>query len=256
MYCPKCGGEAVESQRFCKSCGTNLQLIHNAIKSGDNPLGPLGVDLDALKQSAMDFANSWKTNWTGLKQEHAKHWKGATIGMTRDQTMREVRRLTREELRRRNLPRPKEWMSYSWQHNLKKGLISLLSGGGLGILLYNLGHEAVNSGVLKEIPELSQAQYNGIERLATIIWLVALIPVLKGLGQIIYAAFFAESMATLSERYTVRSDDVAEPRTGPLNYQESAQQSFDELKEPPASVTENTTKFFEGARTQTRRESQ
>jgi len=252
MYCPKCGGEAVASQRFCKSCGTNLQLIHNAIKSGDNPQGPFGVDLEALKQNAMDFASSWKTNWEGIKQEHAKHWKA----MTPEQTRREVRRLTREELRRRNLPRPKEWMSYSWQHNLKTGLISLFTGAGLGYFLFKLGQEAINSGILNEIPDLTQAQHNGIERLAQIIWLIALIPLLKGLGRIIYASFFAESMATLSERYTVRSDDITEPITGPINQQEPAQHSFEELNEPPASVTENTTKFFEGARAQTRRESQ
>src|SRR5215212_5169853 len=129
MYCPKCGGGAVESQRFCKSCGTNLQLIHNAIHSGDSAQGPLGVDVEALKQSAMDFANSWKTNWTGFKQ----------AGMAHEHTKREMRKNTRDETRRRNLPRPKEWMSYSWQHNLKSGIISLLTGGGMGVLLYNLG---------------------------------------------------------------------------------------------------------------------
>ena len=128
MFCPKCGAEAVEGQRFCKSCGTNLQLIYNAIKSGDTPQGPFGLDLDALKQSAMDFANSWKTSWAGMTQEHEKHWGGATKEQQKPLTEREIRRRTREELQRRNLPRPKEWMAYSWQHNLKVGLGSLLSG--------------------------------------------------------------------------------------------------------------------------------
>jgi hypothetical protein len=246
MYCPKCGGEAVESQRFCKSCGTNLQLIHNAIHTGDSAQGPLGIDVEALKQSAVDFANTWKTNWTGFKQH----------GMAHEQTKREMRRNMRDETRCRNLPRPKEWMSYSWQHNLKSGIISLLTGGGMGVLLYNLGREAINSGVIREIPELTQGQYNGIEHLAAIFYLIALIPMLKGLGQIIYASFFAESMATLSERYTVKLEPVTEPITGSLGAQETAHSGFDELGPQPPSVTENTTKFFEGARTQTRRESQ
>src|SRR6185503_15558777 len=187
MYCPKCGGEAVESQRFCKSCGTNLQLIHNVIKSGDSAQGPFGLDVEALKQSAVDFANSWKTSWAGIKQEHEKHPKTGWAGLADIHTRREVRRVTRDETRRRNLPRPKEWMSYSWQHNLKSGIISLLSGTELGILFYNLGREAINSGIIREIPELTQGQYNGIETLARIFWLFALIPVLKGLGHIIYA---------------------------------------------------------------------
>ncbi|HKP86086.1 MAG TPA: zinc ribbon domain-containing protein [Blastocatellia bacterium] len=256
MYCPKCGGEAVESQRFCKSCGTNLQLINNAIKTGDGAQGPFGIDVETLKQSAMDFATSWKTSWAGVKQEHEKHRKGDWSGFSQAQIRREQRRATQDEIRRRNLPRPKEWMSYSWQHNLKSGLISLLTGAGLGFLLYNLGQGAISSGVLETIPELSQPQINGVARLASLLWLIALIPMLKGLGQIIYAAFFAESMAKLSDRYTVRLEPRTEPITGSLNSQEPPQQAFDELKEPPASVTENTTKFFEEARAQTRRESQ
>ena len=246
MYCPKCGGEAVESQRFCKSCGTNLQFIQNAIKSGDGTQGPFGVDVEALKQSAMDFANSWKTSWAGLKQAGHEH----------EQSKREMRRNMRDEIRRRNLPRPREWMSYSWQHNLKSGIISLLTGAGTGVLFYKLGQEAINSGVLLEIPRLTQSQYDGIARLASLFWLIALIPVLKGAGQIIYAAFFAESMATLSERYTVQLEPKTEPITSSINAQEPPRPEFDALNEPPASVTENTTKFFEEARAQTRRESQ
>lgn len=256
MYCPKCGGEAVESQRFCKSCGTNLQLIHNAIKSGDGAQAPFGLDVEALKQSAMDFANSWKTGWNGIKQEHEKHWKGGMAGISLEQSKRDLRKATRDEIQRRNLPRPKEWMSYSWQHNLKAGLTGLLTGAGLGILFYYLGREVVDSGILKQIPEINPGQVDGLERLAKLFWLITVISMLKGLGQIIYAAFFAESMATLSERYTVKLEPVTEPITGPLNAQQPAQPVFDELSGPPPSVTENTTKFFEEARAQTRRESQ
>ena len=255
MFCPKCGAEAIEGQRFCKSCGTNLQLIYNAIKSGDTPQGPFGLDLDALKQSAMDFANSWKTNWAGMTQEQEKQWGGATKEHQKPLTEREIRRRTREELQRRNLPRPKEWMAYSWQHNLKTGLGSLLSGAGFGILLYYLGQEALNSNILEQIPRVTEQQLRGLEYAARMVWLIALIPMLKGLGHIIYAAFFAESMATLSERYTVR-DPVTGPLTSPQPQRDTAQTDFEALNEPPPSVTENTTKFFEEARAQTKRESQ
>jgi hypothetical protein len=255
MYCPKCGAEAIEGQRFCKACGTNLQLIYNAIKSGDTPQGPFGLDLDALKQSAMDFANSWKTNWAGMTQEHERQWSGITREPKKPLTEREKRRRAREELQRRNLPRPREWMAYSWQHNLKAGLGSLLSGAGLGILFYYLGQEALNSHLLEEIPRINAEQLKGLEFAARMIWMISLIPMLKGLGQIIYAAFFAESMATLSDRYTVR-DPVTGPLTNPQPQRDTAQTDFEALNEPPASVTENTTKFFEEARAQTKRESQ
>jgi len=43
MFCPKCGGESLEGQRFCKACGTNLQLINDAIRTGDSPAGKRSV---------------------------------------------------------------------------------------------------------------------------------------------------------------------------------------------------------------------
>jgi predicted membrane protein len=34
MYCPKCG-ERAESSRFCRSCGTNLARVSNALSDGE-----------------------------------------------------------------------------------------------------------------------------------------------------------------------------------------------------------------------------
>ena len=62
MFCPKCGGESLETQRFCKACGTNLQLINDALRTGDSPPGPFGIDVEALAKNAKDFAQSWKTS--------------------------------------------------------------------------------------------------------------------------------------------------------------------------------------------------
>jgi hypothetical protein len=249
MYCPKCSTEAAEGQRFCKTCGTNLQLINSALSGSGGAQGPFGLDLEALKQSAMDFRDSWKSGWS----EHAGKEVHRNIA-------RNTKRQIRDELKRRNLPNPHQWMSYSWQHNLRSGLLSLLGGAGLGVFLYFFGQEAINSHIIQEIPKLTEGQKNGIEYLMRILWLISLIPMLKGLGHIIYASFFAESMGTLSERYTVRgplTSDQTEPltreQTGPLPTQP---RSFEALNEPPASVTENTTKFFEEAKAQRRRETQ
>jgi len=60
--------------------------------------------------------------------------------------------------------------------------------------------------------------------------------VLKGLAQILYAAFFGESLATLAERFIPQ----AEP--------ERTTSGFESLAEPPSSVTEHTTQFFEESR--------
>ena len=63
MFCPKCGSESLETQRFCKACGTNLQLINDALRTGDTPQGPFGINVDELTKNAVDFAKSWKTSW-------------------------------------------------------------------------------------------------------------------------------------------------------------------------------------------------
>ena len=253
MYCPKCGAESANGQKFCKTCGTNLQLINSALSGTGGAQGPFGIDLEALKQSALEFRDSWKSGWS----EHK-------AGEIHRGIVRDTRRQIRDELKRRNFPNPNQWMSYSWQHNLRSGLMSLLGGAGLGVFLYYMGHAGIESHFLDGIHELTDGLKNGIEYWMRIIWLIALIPMLKGLGQIFYASFFAESMATLSDRYTVRgpltsdqTDPLTREQTGPLPTQPQPEpRSFAELNEPPASVTENTTKFFEEANAQRRRENQ
>ena len=246
MYCPKCGFEAMNNQRFCKQCGTNLQLIHDTLKGGDSAQYPFGLDLEALKQNAMEFAKSWKT---GIHYE----WKGHTNPGEMRPSARELKRQAREEARLRNMPKPKEWLAYSWQHNLRDGLISLFTGVGLGILFYYLGQEAINSGVIRDIPRVTERGLEGIERGLRWVWLLGLIPVLKGLAQIIYASFFGESIATLSERFTVpiaAKTSLQNPDTNNLDnatapQPEHARRNFDGLDEPPSSVTEHTTHIFD-----------
>lgn len=263
MYCPKCGAEAIQTQRFCKLCGTNLQLIHDTLKSGDSPHTPFGIDVEKLTQNALEFAKSWKT---GLHGQLHEPWKPHMNPVDKRHSARELRRQAREEARLRNLPKPKEYLSYSWQHNLRDGLISLFTGVGIAVLFYYLGLEAINSGVIRDIPRVTDRQIEGIERGLRWVWLVGLIPVLKGFAQIIYAAFFGESIATLTEKFTpprtsVISQQDTEPvtrdhATSPAIPQEQAQRSFDELTEPPSSVTERTTHIFDSAQPQTKRETQ
>lgn len=268
MFCPKCGAESVEGQRFCKACGTNLQLIHDALRSGDSPQGPFGINVEELAKNAKDFAESWKKSWSGAGGRERTGHGQRVIGLKVDQahidsmrTARQLRRQAREEARLRNLPRPKEYMSYSWQHNLRNGLLSLFWGGGFGFLLYYLGQTAINEGLIKQLEESSNGHVHGLEPLVRIIWLLALLPVLKGLAQIVYAAFFGESMATLTERFTPPMAALPEPSpairqdTAPVAQQDTAR-SYEPSVEPPPSVTERTTHIFEDEKSRAQRESQ
>lgn len=232
MFCPKCGNEAGEMQRFCKSCGANLQVVSDALGKGEDTLGQLRLDVDSLKRHAVDVARSFKAGIGGLaingESEHARS------------------RHKLEAIKEKRTPKPKEWLGYSWQHNLRDGLVSLFSGAGLGVFLYYMGRIAISEGAIRSIEELPNVHINGLEPLVRMIWLVALIPMLKGLAQIFYAAFFADSIANLSEKFLPKETVQQEPP--PVNYIP--------LGDTPSSVTERTTQFFEDAPTPANRESQ
>jgi hypothetical protein len=229
-----------------------LQLINDALRTGDSPQGPFGIDVDALAKNAKDFAQSWKTSWSGAG---SKDWQKET-----HHTARELRRRAREEARRQNLPKPKEYLSYSWQHNLRNGLLSLFWGGGFGVFLYYVGKTVIDSGLIQQLEDHPNVHVHGLDPLVRMMWLIALLPVLKGLAQIIYAAFFAESMATLTGRFTPppalpEPSFVLRQDTAPVAQQETAR-SYEPSVEQPPSVTEHTTHIFEDEKSRAQRESQ
>lgn len=252
MYCPKCGGESVEAQRFCKACGTNLQLINDALRTGDSP-GPFGLNVEELAKNAKEFAQSFKSSWSGANFKvgvHDVHGSRSQEVRDRIRAARLIRRQAREEARRQNLPRPKEYMSYSWQHNLRNGLVSLFWGTGLGVLLYYLSQNAIDSGLIRRLEESSNGHVQGLEPIVRMVYLIALLPMLKGLAQIFYAAFFGESMATLTARFTPAAQ-LPEPQpfirqnTAPVEEREAVGRGYDPSDNPPPSVTEHTTHIFE-----------
>jgi hypothetical protein len=253
MFCPKCGVDSLEAQRFCKACGTNLQLINDALRTGDSPAGPFGLDVEALARNAREFAQSFKTSWSGAagRISGSEHHAARSEASEQRRIAHEIRKQAREEARRQNLPKPKEYMSYSWQHNLRNGLMSLFWGAGLGVLLYYLSQNAINNGLLERIEEASHGRVQGIEPLVRMFWMIALLPMLKGLAQIFYAAFFGESMATLTERFTPPRASLEEPKpflrhdTAPVDDREPARPSYETPTTEPPSVTEHTTHFFD-----------
>jgi hypothetical protein len=258
MFCPKCGSESLETQRFCKACGTNLQLINDALRTGDAPQGPFGIDVDALAKNAKDFAQSWKTSWSGGGDEKNRHNQQRVVGL---RLTREIKKQAREEVRRQNLPKPREYMSYSWQHNLRSGLVSLFWGTGLGVLLYYFGKTVIDAGLIQQLEENPNIHVHGLDLVVRMMWLIALLPVLKGVARIIYAAFFGESMATLTARFTPQPALEAAPAairqdTAPVVERESVPRRYEPSVEPPSSVTEHTTHFFEETKPQAKGETQ
>jgi hypothetical protein len=248
MFCPKCGIETVESHKFCKSCGANLQLVSDALKSGDDTLGQLRTDFDALKRSLGEVAKKIKVDlglgpYAGTKQQ-AGDDSCAVFGIDVGKKNRSTHPLARSEARHDRAIKPKEWLQYSWQHNVRDGLISLFGGVGLGIFLYYMGAEVIRSGVLDQVEVLSRAR--GIESIIRLVWLVALIPVLKGFAHLAYAAFFSESIATLTERFMpalMPPSQTYDASVNPTNTARVPIQNYPSVA--PASVTEQTTNILE-----------
>ena len=261
MFCPKCGAESIEDdQRYCKSCGTNLKAINDVLEKGDSKPNVFGVDLEGIVESVKKSVGEVNINKDlrprrrrsgrePRQEDNYNRW----LEYEQTRTKVEEERVRRQQLRQ---PKPKEWMSYSWQHNLKAGLMSLLSGAGFGIFLYYFGRIAIDSGLLLEIAPKMEVSATVLEPFARMLWLFAAIPVLKGLGQIAYAAFFAESMATLTERFASRALSEAKdekflftkPPTRDTAPQADLEPAFDDATEAPPSVTESTTRTLAEAR--------
>ena len=251
MFCPKCGGEAAGDQKYCKTCGTHLQMIYDALGGSEHKGVYGGIDVEALSRNARKFAESWKSGWMGA--EIRKHrWSGAgdawKAGWDRSTAQNKPAVTVAPQP---PMPKPREWLRYSWQHNLREGLTSLFAGTGLGLALYYFSRPPYIADVLKGIPALSHGNnvdLEAIARLASLIWLFAAIPVLKGLGKIGYAAFFAESMAKLTERFIPKPQPaqiVTAPQS-PLPREEEPVRNFENLSEPISSVTDHTTHIIDG----------
>jgi hypothetical protein len=229
-----------------------MQLVSQAIKRSDDTLGQIGIDVEALKRNALEFARSVKdgihTSFTYAKQQAAHSQEGEKSGKTTKELEKHTSVKSRSELRHERAIHY-ELIKHSWQHNLKNGLISLFSGLGLGILLYYLGRTAINSGTVADIEQLVEHQVRGIEQLLSMLWLFALIPALKGFAQLIYAAFSGfsgQSIAKLTERFPAPQQQVQEPEYF----------TMPSLGEPPSSVTDHTTELFEESTPKFKREAQ
>jgi hypothetical protein len=254
-----------------------LGAVNDVLEKGDSkPEGNKGFK-DVALDVASTIADTIKDNisnvtvnqnarggrpqpgWAIRKQAEMEKWSKIGADIERAKERKREARLKRREARQADLakpqmPKPKEWLSYSRQHNLKHGLITLLGGGGFGIFLYYASKMALESGLVQQIEDVAQQHpVVGLEFGLRVIWMIAAIPVLKGLGQLIYAAFFAESIKTLAERFAppVQAQlpeknfvkDTAPQNSSPI---------FESVIPPPMSVTEGTTKFFEESESEPR----
>lgn len=220
MYCPKCGTESPEDQRFCRSCGANLKVIGKAVALSEavarSDRGPLPVIKEMMRS---------------VKVEHTTD----EISDALEQMNREITRnfSAAVHIRPDVLQGKGEPPERRRESHIVKGTASLFSGIALMIFLYYFSGALV----LKIPPEeLAKLPFE-LEPVLRVAWLVGLMPALSGAGRIIAGLLVrpARDGAAVAAGQTVPSLGQ-----GPVP------------GEPPGSVVEHTTELL-GHKTPTRR---
>src|SRR5262245_21572577 len=58
FFCPKCASPTVQGQHYCRSCGTNLRVILDAIENKRSP-----IDFETLKRDLRDLGSSLRSGF-------------------------------------------------------------------------------------------------------------------------------------------------------------------------------------------------
>lgn len=168
MYCPQCGTESPQEQRFCRSCGANLKVIGKAVALSEAVARSDRGPLPALKEMMRS-----------IKIEHTTD----EISNALEQMNREItRNFSASVYIAPDVPERKEELPEQRRENhIVKGTVSLFSGIALMIFLYYFAGALV----LKVPPEKLAKLPFELEPVLKIIWLVGLMPTLSGLGRIV-----------------------------------------------------------------------
>lgn len=210
MYCPNCGSQFSEGQKFCRACGTNLAIISKAVTLSD-AIGR--SDRGALPKIKVALGN------INLEQVSADIARGLEHLTTEIQCSVPTDRVNRRRSRPPEQQREK---------HLVEGFKSFLGGIGFMIVLYILGGVLV----LKIPPEKAARIPFELEPVIRNAWLFGLIPTLSGFGQIIASLFIRAPRPTPPEPVFPPTTRLPQPGREP---------------NPPGSVTECTTELLESS---------
>jgi hypothetical protein len=229
MFCPNCGAESEDRQQFCRKCGVNLGIIGKAltlsesIARGDR--GPLPKVKEVMQNLNLDNVSEEISR--GLDQMNKAIV--VSIGTTKEDAKKEREKAEKEAYG------PWHWKNASpearRQHHVAEGAKSLFAGVAMMIAFYYFA----GSIVLNIPPEFAARIPVDLAVLIPKIWVLGLIPALKGLGELI-------GVAAAGRRF---EPQPAEPAA--LGPAEPAVTGA--LDEPPSyelgTVTEGTTELFD-----------
>lgn len=203
MYCPKCSSPAVESQRYCRQCGTNLGAIVDAMEGRRGP-----VDFERVKSDLKDLGTSMRSGLEQVHQEFKKkqhehrkrHHEGhpnwvSDLAQTASTAASDVTTAIFSTSPTKPPSKPKRARE-SRRYHLQKGILSIFTGGASAGVYYWLLKTAVESGLLANLEQLvlqRNPNLTGLVPVVQILWVFCLIPVATGIGHLINGLFFAPS---------------------------------------------------------------
>jgi hypothetical protein len=259
MYCPRCSTKAVPGQRYCRSCGANLGAIWDAMlgKRGQIDFETLKADLKELgmnlrvgfEQAKENFKaqtnklnqpnQSVQQNWWGTGQPQppvppAPAATPATTTATLPPLVEREMRKTLKDLRRMY---NKVKLANTRKHSLQQGILALFSGGATLVAWKMLLQTAGASGFLNNLSRILQEQTGvglwGIEPVIQMLWVLALIPMARGVAHLINGIFFAPSPDELA----AESDVLEAP--APMFYYQPQPQAMPSAVETPSAISTN-----------------
>jgi hypothetical protein len=214
MFCPKCGTESSQNQRFCRSCGANLKIIGEAVSLSE-----------AVARSDRGKMLNLKEMMNSIKINH-----------TTEEISNALEKMNREIIGSFSpgIPRPRpRWMlrkeaepAHRRENLFVTGTVSLFSGVALMIFLYYFSAALV----LKIPPEKLAKLPFELEPVLKIIWLVGLLPIFSGLARIVAG-------------FLIKPKEPNKVENGIQN--KTFLQTDSTFAEAPKSVVENTTRLLD-----------
>lgn len=248
IYCPKCASTAVEGQRFCRSCGTNLGVILDAMEGKRGPL-----DFETLKRDLRDLGSSLRSGFeeasAAIKNTKRLDQRHVPSSQPQQVLLPDLSKELKKAVRKVNA-------ADSRKLSLQKGTLSLFGGGVFMYVWYHVLEAATRSEVISNLeriivqaaPQMEGINIGAFAPLVQTLWLLGLIPVAKGVAYLVNAIFFAPKPEPEPAPQIIYSQPVMQ---APPNYASSIPDpSTNELENqsaprPGQSVTEDATLRFE-----------
>ncbi|HYV12670.1 MAG TPA: zinc ribbon domain-containing protein [Pyrinomonadaceae bacterium] len=170
MYCPQCGTEAQATQ-YCRTCGANLKVIGKAVALSEAVARSDRGPLPKIKEMIGNFKVDHVSDEVSGALDRMNH----EIAQISPESERREQRRAWIEFPKRKTPAEKR------QDHISKGVVSFFSGVGLTVFLYYLSAVLV----LKLPPHILEQIPFEVAPVVKIIWLLGLLPVTTGVGNII-----------------------------------------------------------------------